>query len=368
MGIFRFFAATVFSIVLLLSVATTSLYAEGEVSSSVDSLTQTLSKIDETSIELDAKLQALQTQLNKLLNPETSALQKQLVKVADVISRNKGNSDISSQVTTLHRAIISYRQDLNEEEYIGSLFDELSEHFDAPTKELNDDLFNELTKTLIVLENVEAQRAVTAVTRRAARLNDLLAQTRRITNGNHIVSELETLQTTLQTVEANDFFTALNNRIARLKEQLEPNAVVLGRLRQSDQKALHSLIAEINKVLPQNQKVGTHVVSAYWGRLSGPQSAGGVCDVTTAMRKTCEGKPTCQLPTNWPSQFCGGRDPAPFAESIHKGLLLRYICLSADGPTWNAVLAGRTTLSTEEKRLTAVLRNAGDQVHCEKPD
>ncbi|MDJ0826518.1 MAG: hypothetical protein QNJ16_13530 [Rhodobacter sp.] len=329
----------------------------------VRALTSALSELEASNSDLDTELENLLVQANKLLNPEIEEINRKLAVAADLIDTNADNAAIAGEVEKLRIAVAGYQNSKPEAHILqltNSLIDALGQfggEYAAATR-------IRLLALLVVLEDFESGRPVEAIARRAGRLNTLITTTSTVNTGEIVVSQLATLRGTLVSIEAPYYLRALGERIKEINPLLRVSAANRPPFRVSDITSLQSLKNTIDGLLPKATKSGIHVFSARYGRLSGPRDGGGSCDATPAMRKQCQGQTTCSLPANGVGVFCGGQDPAPFTQSRHKGVAVRYICLSADDATWVALLRQRPG-SYAGHALTAVLRSTNDEIKCQ---
>ncbi len=225
---------------------------------------------------------------------------------------------------------------------------------------------------LEALEDREATSAIKALHRRAGRLQALITATGPVNDGSIVVQALLELGQELIKVEAHQYPVALATRISNLETLLALTPPARPSLTAALRTRILGLRGTIDKVVPEATS-GIHVISARYGRVSGPGSSGDTCDATPAMRLTCQGNTTCQLPMTGASgsevvnlgAFCGGTDPAPLARSRHKGLGIRYVCLSGTEDDWRNYL-NMTAANYRGPSISAVLRSAADEISCTK--
>lgn len=125
---------------------------------------------------------------------------------------------------------------------------------------------------------------------------------------------------------------------------------------------LKKLRSEIDKVTGALQP-RVHVYYAYFGDIK-EVNGNRMCDATSAMRKQCEGKPTCNLPDNFVTQLCG-YNPAPFVEDRDRGASVSYGCLTGDEDFWTSkVRTSRSELLAKGLPTPVVLQSTQMEIAC----
>lgn len=126
--------------------------------------------------------------------------------------------------------------------------------------------------------------------------------------------------------------------------------------------ALKKLRTEIDKVTGALQP-RVHVYYAYFGDIK-EVNGNRMCDATSAMRKQCEGKPTCNLPDNFVTQLCG-YNPVPFVEDRDRGASVSYACLTGDEDFWTSkVKTSHSELLAKGLPTPVVLQSTAMEIAC----
>lgn len=360
----RDYFARLLAIVWCVAFISSPAVAQDDLEKRVKDLTKELTELNASSDELDPELEKLREQLDKLQNKELADLKIQLSKAKDAIDVNIGDKRIANDIEALRLSINAYQKQ-DPEKFITAIAQTLSSFLKDMEYKIGGSTADALETAAYEIESVEYRGVLDVIERRALSLDALIKKSPSVLSRNVDVPNLNELRTTLLRIEAQLFRPALSARVDRLVAMLKPPAIVNLLLDKASREKLAELEKAVKDVQPAASISGVHVISAYFGRISGPKSAGGICNALPAVQKECEGKGTCQFPTNWQGVICGGDDPAPFAESRHKGLILKYACLSASAQQWTELLAGvKGVGSFNTKIKSAIFRTGEDQVLC----
>lgn len=164
----------------------------------------------------------------------------------------------------------------------------------------------------------------------------------------------------------NPFLTGIKNDAPALADRIALGApqLVKGALTDASAAvgALKKLRIEIDKVTGALQP-RVHVYYAYFGDVK-EVNGNRMCDATSAMRKQCEGKPSCNLPDNFVTQLCG-YNPAPFVEDRDRGASVSYGCLTGDEDFWTSkVKTSHSELLAKGLPTPVVLQSTGMEIAC----
>lgn len=324
----------------------------------VKAITRKISDIE----AVDKTLQEALTELRDKLDDRIETDEEKLGVATEIIANAAGRIDLDDEVEAVRVAVEGYQNDRLATHILTlatSLETALTTYKTAT--EFPEDTRAKLLAIGTLVDQVDAQRPVAAIDANAARLRGLIENSSAISSGDRELASLGELRKELTGVEANHVLAALGRRIEETLALLNVPSTDWPPLRASDITNLRMLKTKIDALLPVVRKTGLHVVSARFGRVSG-QGNGGSCDVTHAMRKKCQGAASCTLPASGTARFCGGEDPAPFAKSREKGVVLSYFCLTADDATWTAVVS--SSMSFAGPAQSAVIRTTDDEVFC----
>ncbi|WP_375228560.1 hypothetical protein [Roseobacter sp. S98] len=329
----------------------------------LDQVASGLEATGETDAALRQSLENLAARINAALNPTDEEISAELTASAATIRGSLDNGTIAPAIADLREAVFDY-EDARKDQFLSMLVDALTTH----TSQELDFVSNETRRKVLTLETVigkvDLLSVEDSISARAGILSALIQASSPVAGGTVQIPALTGLRQVLESVDRNLFYTALDNRITLMTEMLEPSGDIAKVLRLADVAKLTTLSSKIDAVVPgdKTQKPGVYVVSARYGRLSGPVT-GGSCDVRATMAKQCHGQKKCTLPDDGAGSFCGGQDPAPFAQSRHKGTSVTYACLNLTDQQWADVFSRRPS-SYQGPTRHDVLRSAADEIQC----
>ncbi|WP_298843652.1 hypothetical protein [uncultured Roseobacter sp.] len=322
-----------------------------------------LEEAGEADAALRQSLVQLSARIDTALNPTAEEVSTSLNQTAAAIRGNLDNEGISDAVADLRAAVFDY-EDARRDQFLGMLADTVLAHTANGVAFVSDGTRSKVRTLESVIGQLDLLSIQDSIAARATTLAGMIELSGPVANGTAAIPALTSLRKVLESIDRNLFYSALDNRVALMDELLKPPAEITKVLRLSDIAKLTDLRATIDAVVPgdKTQKPGVFIISARYGRLSGPAN-GGSCDVRAAMAKQCHGNISCSLPTAGTGAFCGGEDPAPFAESRHKGTSVTYACLNLTDQQWTEQFSRRPS-SFQGITRHDVLRSAGDAIQC----
>jgi hypothetical protein len=137
-----------------------------------------------------------------------------------------------------------------------------------------------------------------------------------------------------------------------------PKIVAMVQTTAAMHKSLDQLLATLPLDVRTNLLGAINILGAWYGDIRSIRGAGPkgpwahnnrFCSATRAIRTRCQAKARCYEPSATSddgavaeltgSQLCG-YEPAPFADSKYKGVVVSYECVALDGETWKAIGSG----------------------------
>lgn len=153
----------------------------------------------------------------------------------------------------------------------------------------------------------------------------------------HLISTYPQLRTAINKlipalgkVEELDILDAVKRR-AKSLETLVSEATAVGPTPSVEAiQKLSSLQTAITNYQMRVSAALVDIIVAEYGDMrdhaSPPRRPGQLCDATIAMRKACQGKPSCKLPADFKTTLCA-KDPAELAPANYKGAWVMFRCL-----------------------------------------
>ena len=338
-----------------------------EVENSAKDLVALIENEGVTLAEIKTEIDALKKQVETLLVPPDVPVADVLTETATLVQKNAKDTSIAAEVGDLRGAVFDYERQ-NRDAFIQMLAGEVTGLLqEEDVEEPNLETLKALVNLSDAIADKQSKNLKEALQHRVARLNADITQSDPIMDGDVQIDGIGNLRTTLLMLEENYFLTALRDRTTRLTDMVKMNTAALRlRLKASDFTAFAALRGHLDTLIGDKagSLSGIHVVSATYGRISGPREAGGNCNARATVLNYCQRKEKCTVPRDAFAKLCGGLDPAPFADGNNKGLLVNYLCL-IDQPksAWNGLLNANPE-SFAGRARSVVLRSEHDAIQC----